>query len=64
MARRKITERHIRSLHKTGGGKSYIITIPIEHIYDLGWRSKQKLVVKRYGNGILIQDWKSPKDKN
>ena len=61
MARRKISERHIRSLYKTGGGKSYIVTIPIEHVEELGWKSKQKLVVKRYGDGILIQDWKSAK---
>ena len=64
MARRNIEERHIRSLNKTGGGKSYIITIPIEHIRKLGWRSKQKLTVKRYGDGILIQDWKSAKDED
>jgi len=64
MANRTIKERHIRSLYKTGGGKSYVVTIPIEHIDDLGWKSKQKLVVRRYGDGILIQDWKSSKEKD
>lgn len=62
MANRKISERHIRSLNKTAGGRSYIITLPIDEIESLGWKSKQKLVVKRYGEGLIIQDWKSSKD--
>ena len=56
MANRKIKERHIRSLYKTGGGRSYVITLPIEDVEELGWKSRQKLVVKRYGEGLLIQD--------
>ena len=63
MANRKISERHIRSLNKTAGGRSYIITLPIDEIESLGWKSKQKLVVKRYGEGLIIQDWKSSKDQ-
>ena len=63
MARRKIEDRHIRSLNKTGGGRSYIITLPIEHIHELGWKSKQKLIVKKYGEGILIKDWEKSKKK-
>jgi hypothetical protein len=62
MANRRFKERHIRSLYKTSGGKCYIITLPIGDVEELGWKSKQKLVVKRYGEGFLIQDWKSAKD--
>lgn len=61
MARRSIEERNIRSLQKTGGGKSYIITLPIEMIHDLEWQAKQKLTVKRHGEGILITDYKKKK---
>ena len=63
MANRKISERHIRSLNKTAGGRSYIITLPIDEVESLGWRSKQKLVVKRYGEGRSRQDGKRAKDK-
>ncbi len=64
MANRKISERHIRSLNKTAGGRSYIITLPIDEIERLGWRSKQKLVVKRYGDGLIVRDWKGSKEKD
>ena len=57
MARRKITERNIRSLTKVAGGTSYGITIPMEYVRKLGWRSKQKLEVKLYQDRIIIRDW-------
>jgi len=58
MTRRKINERNIRSLTKVSGGTSYGITIPMEYIRKLGWRSKQKLDVKLYQDRIIIRDWK------
>jgi hypothetical protein len=58
MGRRKIEERNIRNLQKTAGGSTYIVSLPIEVIRELGWKAKQKLVVKKYGDGILIKDWK------
>ncbi|MEX2369748.1 MAG: AbrB/MazE/SpoVT family DNA-binding domain-containing protein [Bacteroidales bacterium] len=57
MARRKIDKRNIRSLTKVAGGSSYGITIPMEYIRKLGWRSKQKLEVKLYQDRIIIRDW-------
>ncbi len=59
MGRRKIEDRNIRNLQKTAGGSTYIVSLPIETIRELGWKTKQKLVVKKYGDGILIKDWKS-----
>ena len=59
--RRKIEERNIRSLGKVAGGSSYAITLPIELIRELGWESKQKLVVEKYGKGIIIRDWEPKK---
>lgn len=57
MGRRKIEKRHTRNLQKTAGGASYIITLPIEIVRELRWKVKQKLEVKKYGSGILIEDW-------
>jgi len=61
MSRRKIEDRNIRSLTKLAGGSSYAVTIPIEIIRELGWQSKQKLEVKKYGNGVIIRDWEPEK---
>jgi hypothetical protein len=58
MGRKKIENRNIRNLQKTGGGATYMVTLPIEIIRDLGWKSKQKLQINKHGEGILIRDWK------
>ncbi|HPF03849.1 MAG TPA: AbrB/MazE/SpoVT family DNA-binding domain-containing protein [Bacteroidales bacterium] len=58
MTRRKIEESHIRSLTKVSRGTSYSVTIPIEYIRKLKWRSKQKLEVKLYQDRIIIRDYK------
>jgi antitoxin component of MazEF toxin-antitoxin module len=57
MARRKINKREIRKLVKLGK-TSLAVTVPIEVIRQLKWREKQKVVVKKRGQGILITDWK------
>ena len=57
MGRRSLEDRQIRSLQKTAGGSTYMITLPIELIRELGWKSKQKLVVKKHGDGLLVKDW-------
>ncbi len=58
MPRRKTGEEHIRTLTKLAGGGSYGITLPMEYVKKLGWRSKQKLEVKIYGDRLVIKDWK------
>ncbi|MBT3242202.1 MAG: AbrB/MazE/SpoVT family DNA-binding domain-containing protein [Bacteroidetes bacterium] len=58
MSRRKVGEENIRSLTKLAGGASYGITLPMAFVKKLGWRSKQKLEVKMYGDRIIIKDWK------
>ena len=57
MGRRKIEDHHVRNLQKTAGGATYIISLPIELVRELGWQARQKLEVKRFGDGILIKDW-------
>jgi len=48
---------NIRKLTKIGG-KSIGLTLPIEMVRGLGWKEKQKIVVKRVKRGLLINDWK------
>jgi len=58
MARRPLKEKNIRKLTRSGGGKSLGLTIPIEIVKKLGWRERQKVVVKLRGKKITIEDWK------
>jgi hypothetical protein len=55
MARRKLEEHNIRKLMKLGE-TSYVISIPIEMVREMDWKKKQKLVVTRYGDGIMIRE--------
>ena len=57
MGRRKDTESHIRKLHKATD-YTYTVSIPKGEIERLGWREKQKVVVKRKGKKLVIEDWK------
>lgn len=57
MARRKLNERSIRKLNRTGGN-SISVTIPIELVRELKWREKQKVVIKKRGKKLTIKDWK------
>ena len=56
--RRKLEERNIRKLTKLAGGSSYGITLPIEFVRERGWKERQKLVVREWGDKLLIEDWK------
>lgn len=47
----------IRKLTKTGG-HSIGVTIPIDIVRKLKWRERQKVVVKKVGKRIIIEDWK------
>jgi hypothetical protein len=58
MTRRKLEQTHIRSLTKVASGSSYAVTLPIEFIRKLKWKSKQKLEEKIYQDRIIISDWK------
>lgn len=62
--RRKLENRNIRKLTRMGGGASYGITLPIEFVRELKWRERQKLVVRKVGKRLIIEDWPvSPKHK-
>ena len=55
MAKRS-DKKNIRKLTKTGG-HSICVTIPIDIVRDLGWKERQKVVVKKVGKRIVIGDW-------
>jgi len=62
MARRKLENKNIRKLTKVGR-KSISVTIPIEMVRELGWRERQKVVVKKSGKKLIIEDWPVKKRK-
>ena len=57
MARRKLAERNIRKLTRTGGGKSISVTLPIELGRELKWKDRQKVVITKHGSTLKIKDW-------
>lgn len=57
MAKRAQNKSQIRKLTKLGK-KSICVTIPIEIIREFGWRERQKVIVKKFGKKITIEDWK------
>ncbi|MDP3882747.1 MAG: hypothetical protein Q8Q48_01690 [Candidatus Staskawiczbacteria bacterium] len=54
---RKLEEKNIRKLTRVGRA-SLAVTIPIEMVKDLKWKERQKVVVKKSGKKIIIEDWK------
>ena len=46
-----------RVLTKISGGSSYAIVLPMKYVKKLGWRDRQKLVLRLYGDRITIHDW-------
>jgi len=57
MSVRKMEDKNIRKLAKIGK-QSIGLTLPIEVVRELGWKEKQKVIVKRIRGGVLIKDWK------
>lgn len=52
MGRRKIGQEKIRSIQKTRN--TYVVSIPIELMRELGWREKQRVTITRSGSGKLV----------
>jgi len=55
---RKLKDKNIRKITKMGLGRTMGLTLPIEIIEKLGWKERQKVVVKLRGKEIIIKDWK------
>lgn len=56
MTRRSLADRNIRKISKRGA--SYSMTLPIELVKSLKWREKQKVIVRKVGDKLIIEDWK------
>ncbi|HEY4513282.1 MAG TPA: AbrB/MazE/SpoVT family DNA-binding domain-containing protein [Candidatus Paceibacterota bacterium] len=53
----------IRKITRVGRAKSFSIVIPAEIMRSLGWREKQRVLVKRVARGVSIIDAKTKKKK-
>lgn len=47
----------IRKLTRTGK-YTYYLVVPKEIVDELHWRERQKLEIKKYGEGFIVRDWK------
>ena len=56
MSRRKLEDKNIRKVFKSGS--SYALTLPIEVVRDLKIRKGQKMIVKMRREKNIIEDWK------
>ena len=62
MPSKKLVDKNIRKLTRMGrAGSSIGITIPKELVTSLGWKERQKVVVKKLNGAIVIRDYKSKK---
>jgi antitoxin component of MazEF toxin-antitoxin module len=59
MATRKLKDKNVRKLTRMGReGSSLGLTIPKELVTELGWKERQKVVVKKNGKKLVVEDWK------
>jgi len=59
MPRRDLKDKNTRKLTRMGrAGSSLGLTIPKELATALGWRERQKVVVKKSGKKLIVEDWK------
>jgi antitoxin component of MazEF toxin-antitoxin module len=57
MPDKKYSQRNIRKITKNGS--SHSVSIPVEFLKELGWKERQKVVVKKIPDGIQIKDWRA-----
>ncbi len=57
MTTRKTKDKNIRNLTRVGRS-SLAVTIPMDIVQELKLRERQKVVVRRVGKKIVIEDWK------
>lgn len=45
-------------VHKLQKSKyTYTVALPIEYVRELGWIENQKVIIKKTGNKLVIEDW-------
>ncbi|MCA9349226.1 AbrB/MazE/SpoVT family DNA-binding domain-containing protein [Candidatus Saccharibacteria bacterium] len=45
-----------RKLIKNSNG-TYLVTLPLSLVRELHWQQGQKLVIKRVGQKLVVEDW-------
>jgi len=50
-------EKYTRKIVKNGRGSHYV-NIPREVVKELKWKERQKVVVRRSGKKLIVEDWK------
>lgn len=56
ISRRELDDERVRNIQKSK--RSYYITLPIRYVRELKWRETQKVVVKKEGKGLIVENWK------
>ncbi|PJA86688.1 MAG: hypothetical protein CO141_03460 [Candidatus Moranbacteria bacterium CG_4_9_14_3_um_filter_42_9] len=56
----KLKDKNTRKITRIGK-TSLAVTIPVEMAKDLGWREKQRIVIKRIKGGLAIRDFRNKK---
>jgi antitoxin component of MazEF toxin-antitoxin module len=57
MSAKKTSKRHVRKLAAMGNYSLYV-TLPKSVVKELRWRKGQKVVARKLGDKIVIEDWK------
>jgi len=58
----ELKNKNIRKLTRMGrAGSSLGFTIPKELVTALGWKERQKVVVKKIKGGLIIRDYRTKK---
>ncbi|MBI2013819.1 MAG: hypothetical protein HYS87_03270 [Candidatus Colwellbacteria bacterium] len=55
MVRRQLKNKNVRNIQKNQ--HTYYVTLPIEHVKNLKWQERQKVVVTKRGKSLIIKDW-------
>ncbi|OGI25377.1 MAG: hypothetical protein A3J76_01970 [Candidatus Moranbacteria bacterium RBG_13_45_13] len=58
----RLKDKNIRKITRVGK-TSLAVTLPVEMVRELGWREKQRVVVKKIKGGFVIRDYRSKKQK-
>jgi hypothetical protein len=57
MEKEKCVRGTVRKLQKQANG-STTVALPVELVRAVAWRDKQKVVVQRRGNTLVVKEWK------
>ncbi|MFH1979059.1 MAG: hypothetical protein ABII97_01580 [Patescibacteria group bacterium] len=55
MLKRENEKENIRKIQFSNG--SYLVSLPIDVVRLLQWQERQKVVIKKSGKKIIIEDW-------